>query len=273
MAREIPAFDFWSEKFECAEERSSDDKLVDSVDRNGGKVCLDGENTGDKLGFVEDAGDWEQRNRLKIYRGLYLLTIRDFRGAADSFRDGVSTYTSTELMDYGEFATYTIFSYVFAYDRREMKKDVIKSSDIQEALFDLPLPRELFNSFYQCHYKQFFVLLGETEEFMKKDRYLRPHYSHYVSHVKLRAYKQLLEAYSSLSIKYMADLFGVTEEYIDRELSMYVGCGKLQCSINKVEGIVETTRKDDRSVQYHNIIRLGDKLLNRIQKLSRVINL
>ena len=29
--------------------------------------------------MIDDGGDWDRRNRLKVYEGLYLLTIRDFK--------------------------------------------------------------------------------------------------------------------------------------------------------------------------------------------------
>lgn len=38
-------------------------------------------------------------------------------------------------------------------------------------------------------------------------------------------------------------------------------------------GIVETTRPDNKNWQYQATIKQGDILLNRIQKLSRVINI
>merc|ERR1712170_58796 len=32
--------------------------------------------------LIDDGGDWDRRNRLKVYEGLYKLTIRDFKNAA-----------------------------------------------------------------------------------------------------------------------------------------------------------------------------------------------
>ena len=45
---------------------------------------------------------------------------------------------------------------------------------------------------------------------MKADRYLFPHYKFYVREVKIKAYAQLLESYSSLTLGYMAQAVGVT---------------------------------------------------------------
>jgi len=40
-----------------------------------------------------------------------------------------------------------------------------------------------------------------------------------------------------------------------------------------VGGIVETTRPDSKNAQYQAVIKQGDLLLNRVSKLSRIINL
>jgi 26S proteasome regulatory subunit N7 len=39
-----------------------------------------------------------------------------------------------------------------------------------------------------------------------------------------------------------------------------------------VAGVVETNRPDAKNALYQDAIKQGDQLLNRVQKLSRVIN-
>ncbi|KAF8490455.1 26S proteasome, regulatory subunit Rpn7 [Russula emetica] len=43
--------------------------------------------------FVEKGGDWDRRNRLKVYRGLHLLSIRQFKPASALLIDALSTYS------------------------------------------------------------------------------------------------------------------------------------------------------------------------------------
>ena len=43
--------------------------------------------------MLEQGGDWDRRNRLKVYEGLYAMAIRDFSAAAKLFLDAVSTFT------------------------------------------------------------------------------------------------------------------------------------------------------------------------------------
>merc|ERR1719373_972447 len=53
--------------------------------------------------MLEEGGDWDRRNRLKVYEGLYAMSARDFKLCAKLFLDAISTFTSYELMDYVKF--------------------------------------------------------------------------------------------------------------------------------------------------------------------------
>jgi hypothetical protein len=46
----------------------------------------------------EKGGDWDRRNRLKVYEGLLLASERDFAGAATLLVDSIATFTATELI-------------------------------------------------------------------------------------------------------------------------------------------------------------------------------
>ena len=57
---------------------------------------------------------------------------------------------------------------------------------------------------------------AEVEETMKYDRLLSAHYKYFVREMRIVAYNQLLESYSSLTLEYMANAFGVTIHFIDQ---------------------------------------------------------
>ena len=73
---------------------------------------------------MEEGGDWDRRNRLKTYEGLYAMSIRDFGTAATCFFDTMATFTSTELMDYQTFVKYACFCCLVALDRSDVKSKV-----------------------------------------------------------------------------------------------------------------------------------------------------
>ncbi|XP_038068357.1 26S proteasome non-ATPase regulatory subunit 6-like [Patiria miniata] len=223
--------------------------------------------------MIDEGGDWDRRNRLKVYQGIYKMSVRDFKSASQFFLDTVSTFTSYELMDYTEFVSYTVIVSMISLDRTELRKKVVKGAEILEVLHGLPDMRNFLFSLYNCHYAEFFKLLAVVETKLKLDRLMRPHYRYYVREMRILAYTQLLESYQSLTLQYMADAFGVSVDFIDQELSRFIAAGRLHCKIDKVGGIVETNRPDSKNYQYQATIKQGDILLNRIQKLSRVINI
>ena len=55
-------------------------------------------------------------------------------------------------------------------------------------------------------------------------------------------------------------------------LSGFIATSRLCCKIDKVNGVVSSTRPDLKNALYQSTIKQGDLLLNRLQKLSRVIN-
>jgi 26S proteasome regulatory subunit N7 len=89
--------------------------------------------------------------------------------------------------------------------------------------------------------------------------------------MRILAYGQLLESYRSLTLASLGAAFGVTVDYIDNEISRFIANGRLHCAIDKVNGIVETTRPSLKSAQYEQVVKQGDILLNEVQRLSKVL--
>ena len=52
--------------------------------------------------LVEKGGDWDRRNRLKVYRGLHLLSIRQFKRGGELLFDVLSSFIATELISYND---------------------------------------------------------------------------------------------------------------------------------------------------------------------------
>eukprot|EP01134_Creolimax_fragrantissima_P006634 CFRG6634T1 len=223
--------------------------------------------------LIEEGGDWDRRNRLKVYEGLYFMTIRNFKKAADLLLSTISTFTAAELIDYETYVIYTVLCSVIALERVEIAEKAVKSPEVHEVSLKHPVYGRFLNSFYECNYREFFQALAEIESVLKSDRYLQMHYQYFVREMRVRAYSQLLESYRSVTLSSIAESFGVSVDYIDRELSRFIAAGRLTCKIDKVVGIVETTRHYNKTTSYHEVIKSGDVLLNRVQKLGRVINL
>lgn len=74
--------------------------------------------------MIEEGGDWDRRNRLKVYHGLHLLSIRQFKRGGELLLDALSTFTATELIGYNDFVALTVISNVLTLNRPDLKKRV-----------------------------------------------------------------------------------------------------------------------------------------------------
>jgi len=223
--------------------------------------------------MLEEGGDWERRNRLKVYEAVFLLQIRDFKAASKLLLDSIATFTATELLPYNTFIFYTVVASLIALPRKELKAKVIDAPEILQVIHELPHMHELLDGMYNCEYQKLMMALVGTIEAMKADRYLVKHARYYYREVRVMAYGQFMESYRTVSLTSMAASFGVSPAYMDKELSGFISAGRLSCKLDAVVGVVNSTRPDAKSSQYLATIKQGDHLLNRVQKLSRVINL
>ena len=53
---------------------------------------------------------------------------------------------------------------------------------------------------------------------------------------------QFLESYKSVKLASMAAAFGVGPDFMDQELAGFIAAGRLPAKIDKVAGVVETSR-------------------------------
>lgn len=135
--------------------------------------------------LIDEGGDWDRRNRLKVYQGLHLLTVRDFKKGGELLIDALSTFTASELMDYDSFVTVTVISCMVWMERVDIKKKVnppfppqtnrrdstltlvlfvrqiINSPEIRQVFPTQPALESLATSLYNCEYAAFFQSLGE----------------------------------------------------------------------------------------------------------------
>ncbi|TIA86120.1 hypothetical protein E3P99_03780 [Wallemia hederae] len=223
--------------------------------------------------LVDQGGDWDRRNRLKVYVGLYALMVRDFNKATTQFLDTLSTFTCYELIDYDQFIIYTVITSLLTLDRVELKKRILESPEVVGLMHHNTLIKNFANSLYECDYALLFrSLAGVEETHLLPSRYWNGHARFYSREIRIRAYSQLLESYKSLNITHLANTFGVSDEFVHKEFSKLIPAGRLNCTLDAVANVVQSSRKDDRVGSYQNVVSNGDVLLNSIQKLARVLN-
>ncbi|KAJ5387812.1 hypothetical protein N7509_010353 [Penicillium cosmopolitanum] len=132
----------------------------------------------------------------------------------------------------------------------------------------------LVNSLYNGNYRSFFVALAAVEDhFLTQDRYLHEHRAWFVREMRLRAYQQLLQSYRVVGLNSMASDFGVTVDFLDRDLAKFISSNRISCTIDRVNGIIETNRPDDKNKQYSDVVKHGDALITKLQKYGQAVRL
>lgn len=222
--------------------------------------------------LAEESGDWDRRNRLKVYNSLYKILTRDIKGAASLLIDCIATFSCAELCTYSEFILYTMLSNVLYLPRTEIKSKIIDGPEIRSVKDDVAVVFKLVNALYDCDYKGYLHAMVECETVLLGDRFLQPHAGYIMRELHVLGYKQFLDSYKSVTLESMAKSFGVSVDFLDVQISRFIAAGRLSAKIDKFGGVVETNRPDLKNAQYRDMIQQGDLLLNRIQKLARVVD-
>ncbi|GAA5940079.1 uncharacterized protein JCM15063_001696 [Sporobolomyces koalae] len=222
--------------------------------------------------LVDEGGDWDRRNRLKVYRAVHLLSVRQFTKASELLLDALPTFTATELLEYDDFVTLCVLAGVFSLERKDLKSKIIESPEVISVLPNVPSLRNFTDSLYKTDYATFFKSLATVEEqHFLTSRLLSPHSKYYTRELRLKAYSQLLESYRSVTLDSLSKAFGVSKEWLDADLARFIASGRLNCSIDRVGGVVETHRPSIKNARYAKVIKNGDQVLTSVQRLSRVI--
>jgi hypothetical protein len=215
----------------------------------------------------EKGGDWDRRNRLKVYEAVVCLVMRgeahemnplpaldapppdaprrachvsrhaDFKRASELLLDSVATFTAVEIFDYPSLVLYTVLTGLKELERPALKKRVVDSPDVLSALSEAhPHLPELLHALYEGRYAAYMSALVGVYPALQADRYLAPHASFYLREMRLAGYRQYLESYKSVTLAGMAAAFGVAPGFLDGELSRFISTGRLNAKIDAVDG-------------------------------------
>ena len=171
------------------------------------------------------------------------------------------------------------------------QRGTAEMEDAKQAVDFSPLA-SLVSSLYNGDYKVFFRSLSRVEqEFLSTDRYLSEHKAWYVREMRLRAYQQLLQSYRVVELQNMARDFGVTVDFLDKcvlrcisvypsiplthssDLKNFIAADRISCTVDRVHGVIETNRPDDKNKQYNDVVKQGDQLITKLQKYGQAVRL
>jgi len=142
---------------------------------------------------------------------------------------------------------------------------ILESSEVTGCLTAIPYLASMTDSLYKSTYAQFFLSLAQVEKHhLLPNPLLAPHARYYVREMRIKAYAQLLESYRSLTVERMCRSFGVSETFMDRDLSHFIASGRLACTIDKVSGVITTNKLagQNKTLAYEQVVKQGDVLLS-----------
>lgn len=103
----------------------------------------------------ETHGDWDHRNRLKVYEAMYLMAIRDINGASTLLESCIATFTCNEMCTYNQFMFYALLASLMHLPRTQLKKKIIDNPQVISVIKEVPCMHDLLHSFHNCDYGKY----------------------------------------------------------------------------------------------------------------------
>lgn len=220
--------------------------------------------------LTDESLDWEKKNKLAIYEGIYAILRRDLVLAAQTLLGCVNTFNSPEIMSFRELVGYAVVLGLLGLHRKEVREKIITNAEIISVLNEHDLLKQFTQTIFESNYKVFFeLLLKLNEELLSKDHLLSRHGPYLLKRARIVIYSLFLESYKTVRLQKMAASFGVSVQFLDQELADLISQKHLNCKIDKVNLIVESVVTDNRSNAYKQIEKKGDALVERLHKLVK----
>ena len=128
------------------------------------------------------------------------------------------------------------------FDRDELHKHVITSSQFKLFLELDPQLREIIFSFYESKYGKCLKLLEDIKDNLMLDLYLSCHVNRLYSMIRNRGLVQYFSPYLSADLRLMASCFNTSLASLEDELMTLILDGQIQARIdshNKVEKVTQ----------------------------------
>mmetsp|Transcript_11725 Transcript_11725/g.17773 ORF Transcript_11725/g.17773 Transcript_11725/m.17773 type:complete len:394 (-) Transcript_11725:2-1183(-) len=223
--------------------------------------------------IFENYTNWEQRNRLSVYEGVYKVSACSYSAATELFLSAISTYRSPELMQYPTFLSSTVMLALATLDRPVLKKMIIDKSEIMAMLEHSPETYSLLKAFDECKYARLFESLASACEKLKMNAFFHSSVDFVSREIEIRAFNQYLEAYQTVHLSSMASAFDLQESVLEQKLFQRISDGRVFCKIDKVAGHAIAHCKDELSATYREVLERGSRLQSQLQHLSRVLGM
>lgn len=214
--------------------------------------------------LCESGCDWDRKNKFKVYEAMFSLKKGDFKRASLLFSESLSTFDTKELFSFNKLCLYTIFTGLLSFKRNEIYEKILTSSNILEEKESLEMGIKLADSLYNCNYS---VILENLYMFvcqLSTELHLKKYIGIFLKEILVKAYKQLLSSYKTLSLQTMADIFNIDVKMLEDELIYFIYTDKLNCKIDRVAMSVSVVEESHDYIS--EFVERGDDVLRCIKK-------
>jgi hypothetical protein len=73
---------------------------------------------------IEIASDWDQKNRLKVFKGIWSLSTRNLKEAANLLVEVLPSFSETNFINFVDLVKYAVITSAVVFDRPTLKSKV-----------------------------------------------------------------------------------------------------------------------------------------------------
>lgn len=206
--------------------------------------------------------------KLKCAGGLADLMTRKYKSAAKQFLEANLDYCDCpDLMSPHNVAVYGGLTALATFDRAELFKLVISSSQFKLFLELEPQLREVVQCFYDSRYGQCLKLLDEMKDNFLLDIYLAQHVPTLFSMIRNRGLVQYFSPYISADLRKMSVSFNTGLTSLENELMKLILDGSIQARIDSHNKILLAQDVDQRSQTFARAVEMAELYTRRARSI------
>jgi len=206
--------------------------------------------------------------RLKCAGGLADLMTRKYKAAARQFLEASLDHCECpDLMSPNNVAIYGGLTALATFDRTELLKQVISSTQFKLFLELEPGLREVLQCFYDSRYGHCLKLLEDMKDNLLLDIYLAPHIHTLFSMIRNRGLVQYFSPYLSADLSLMAASFNTSIPALENELMKLILDGSIQARIDSHNRVLLAQDVDQRSQTFAKAVEMSRLYTRRARTL------
>ena len=198
--------------------------------------------------------------KLACAAGLAAIEQRKYKLAAEKFTRLTLEVGSAydDVVGAVDVATFGGLCALAAFDRSDLKKDVLENPTFRTAMEAAPEVRTCVEDFYNSRYSSLFDGLERLRPQLALDLHLHDHVDALYDSIRRRALIQYVEPFSAVDLRRMADAFRVDDVCaMEREVGALIADEQISARIDSQRKTLHKRRADSRATTYADALEAG----------------